>query len=51
MKTYTVTVEMHDGKKQLVIDGLILSKELDDIKRKLGDIEKLPVDKKIKVRV
>ena len=51
MKTYHVEiVESCSGGKTIAIKGLVLSAELKAIKEKLGDINKFPIGKKIKVK-
>ena len=51
MKTYHIEiVESGNGGKTIAIDGLVLSAELKAIKEKLGDINKYPIGKKVKVK-
>lgn len=52
MKTYNVEiVKSFNGGKTIAISGLILSAELKAIKEKLGDINKYPIGKKIKISI
>lgn len=52
MRTYHVEIVASSNKngKTIAIEGLVLSAELKAIKEKLGDINKYPVGKKIKVK-
>lgn len=50
MKIYYVEIIESCGKKTIAIKGLILSAELKAIKEKLGDIDKYPIGKKLKVK-
>ena len=51
MKVYNVEiVKSISGGKTIQVDGLVLSAELKAIKEKLGDINKYPVGKKLKIK-
>ena len=51
MKSYNVEIVASvEGRKTIAIDGLVLSTELNKIKEKLGDLNKYPVGKKIKIK-
>ncbi len=52
MKEYKVWVRRReDGSRYLEISGLVLSKELQEIKTKVGDLDKRPLNRAIKVKV
>lgn len=51
MKTFVVEIIEHCGNRCISVSGFVLSSELKAIKEKLGDISKLPIGKKIKVKV
>lgn len=51
MKEFYITIEKHDGQRLLTVSGFVLSAELAAIKEKIGDINKLPLNKKIKVKI
>ena len=48
---YQVEIIELNGKKVLSVTGFVLSNELEAIKQKIGDINKYPVGKKLKVQV
>lgn len=51
MKTYQVEiVKSSTGEKTIQINGFVLSAELKAIKEKLGDINKYPVGKRLKIK-
>ena len=51
MKIFEVEIIQLDGRKTISVKGFVLSYELEAIKQKLGDINKYPVGKKLKIQV
>ena len=51
MKKYRIEIIELDGKKVLSIGGFVLYDELQAIKKKVGDIDKYPIGKKITVKI
>ena len=51
MKTYTIEIIILNGQRVLTIHGFVLSRDKELIKKHIGDINRLPLNKKIKVTV
>lgn len=48
---YEVYIEELDGKKVISVMGFVLSKEMDIIRKKIGDVNKLPIGKKFVIYI
>lgn len=51
MKTFIIEIIILNGRRILTIQNTILSRDIELIKEQIGDISKLPLNKKIKVNI